>query len=175
MKRIFSSTTIVVGLIVLSILGGGSIGYWLNTLPINVRSGLTYGFVAFSVLPITLCLFGVKEAGAAFPGIAKYLNHRQRREFRRAVDRAISRIIFMAFGLVLLQVLAAFVLLYLSEGYEYIILGVLFGGVISSLVYGLYVCFLVRELSDFTEEVLSAKADRDRHEEYCKRIEPEKQ
>lgn len=173
MKKIFSSTTIVVVLIVLSIIGGGGIGYWLNTLPINVRSGLTYGFVAFSVLPITLCLFGVKEVGAAFPAIAKYLNSRQRQEFRKRVDRAISRIIVIAFGLVFLQILAAFVLLYLSDGYEYIVLGVLFGGIISSLVYGLYVCFLVRGLSDVTEEILSAKADRDRHEEYCKRIEPE--
>lgn len=175
MKGIFSNTKIVVGLIILSILVGGGIGYWLNTLPINVRSGLSYGFVAFSILPITLCLFGVKEVGAVFPAISKYLNHRQRREFRKRVDRAISRVIVMAFGLVFFQVLAAFVLLYLSGGYEYIILGVLFGGVVSSLIYGLYVCFLVRELADFSEEVLSDKADRDRHEEYCKKIEPEEQ
>lgn len=166
MKKIFSNLKVVSLIIILSVVIGAVLGYFLGRSPENVKGGLSYGFVAFSVLPITICLFGVKESGAIFPVVAGYLDSRKRERLMELIDVVIKRIIFLAFSIVFLQVLAAFVLLYFSNTYEYIVLGVLFGGVVSSLCYGLYVLFSVRKLVELSDSVLDKNIHKKQHEEY---------
>lgn len=166
MKNFFSNVKIIFCLILFSLALGSCFGYLLGNLQENVKDGLSYGFVAFSVLPITICLFGVKESGAVFPSIAKYLDSRKRADLIESIDIIVKRIIILAFSIVLLQIIAAFFLLYFSNTYEYIILGVLFGGVISSLIYGLYVIFSVRKLIELSDSVLDINIHKEQHEKY---------
>lgn len=166
MKTFFSNVKKVSCLILLSVALGTVLGYFLGQQSENVRGGLSYGFVAFSVLPISICLFGVKELGAAFSSVAKYLNSRKRKDLTRSIDLLVRRTILLAFSIVFLQVLAAFILLYFSNTYEYIILGILFGGVISSLFYGLYVLFSVRRLAEICDSILDSNIHKEQHQNY---------
>ncbi len=166
MKKLFSNVKFISFVIVLSLVLGSVVGYFLGQLPQNVKGGLSYGFVAFSILPITICLFGVKESGAVFSAVAKYLDSRKRANLIKSIDVVAKRIISLAFSIVFLQVVAAFCLLYFSNTYEYVILGILFGGIISSLFYGLYVLFSVRKLIEMSDSVLDRSIHRERHEKY---------
>ena len=166
MKNIFSNTLVVILLIVLFIGAGGVLGAYLGTLPNNVQTGLSYGFVAFSVLPITLCLFGLKELNASFSSVAKYLNRSERERLSEQIDDRILAIICLAFFIVALQVIFAFCLLYFSNGFEFVILGILFGGIFSSLTFGIYVCFSVRKIADFCDKVISREASEERFKAY---------
>lgn len=155
--KFFTNTKVILVTIVLCLLTGVGLGYCLGNAPKVVQSGISYGFVAFSVLPVTLCMFGVKELNAAYSGIAPNLDGVRRRTLSKELERRIVRVIVLAFLIVVLQVVAAFCLLYFSTNYEYIILGVLFGGVMASLIYGLYVCFSVRRVAALTESILDKK------------------
>lgn len=168
MKKLFSNVKFISFVIVLSLVLGSVVGYFLGQLPQNVKGGLSYGFFAFSILPITICLFGVKETGAVFSAVAKYLDSRKRANLIKSIDVVAKRIISLAFSIVFLQVVAAFCLLYFSNSYEYVILGILilFGGIISSLFYGLYVLFSVRKLIEMSDSVLDRSIHRERHEKY---------
>lgn len=145
---------------------GGILGKLLGELPDNTRSGLSYGFIAFSVLPITLCMFGLKELNSAFPNFAQYLNKSNREALSKAIDERILRVILIAFLIVALQVCLAFYLLYFCSGLEFVILGILFGGIFASLVYGVYVCLSVRKLAEHFEEILSKEISKKRQKEY---------
>ena len=166
MRGFFSNTVIVAILVFVFVCLGGGVGWLLGDLPNNTRHGLTYGFVAFSILPITLCLFGVKELNSVFPSIAMNLTKIERNRLSNDLDKRIVRVIFLAFFLVALQIVFSFFLLYFSTGYEYVILGVLFGGIFGSLTYGIYVCFSVRRLGEFCEQVMSKKAAEERLKKY---------
>lgn len=170
MGRFFTSTRFIVILIFLSLCFGGVLGWLLKDLP-NLRlTGFTYGFIAFSVLPITICLWGVKEFNSAFPNIAMDLDKVSRKEFEDIIDGRINAIITIAFLIVFLQIIFAFLLLYVqtSDNYEVVVLGILFGGILSSLIYGLYVCFSVRKLSRTLDEYLSKTISQKRVENYRK-------
>lgn len=167
MKKFFSNIKFVVLLILAIILIGFILGYLMGQLPNNVKNGLSYGFVAFSILPITTCLFGVKELNAIFPGIAKYLDSRKRSKLIKSIDLVVTRVIYLAFLIVLLQVIASFILLYHSNTYEYVILGVLFGGVISSLVYGLYVLFSIRRFAEVIDSILDESIHKEQYQKYA--------
>lgn len=66
MIRVFSSTFFTVVLIIITVVAGGFLGYLLPLDPNSKLSPITYGFIAFAVLPITICLFGLKELNGAF-------------------------------------------------------------------------------------------------------------
>lgn len=166
MIRFFSNTKLICVLILVCLSMGVALGYFLGIAPKVVQSGISYGFVAFSVLPVSLCMFGVKELNAAYSGIAPYLDAVHRRTLSKGIESRIVMVILVAFAIVVLQVVAAFGLLYFSTNYEYIILGVLFGGVMASLAYGLYVCFSVRRVAEVAEDVLGKKIAEDRSRQY---------
>ncbi len=165
-KKIFSNVKIVILLITLIILISSGLGYLMGQSPNNVRKGLSYGFMGFSILPITICLFGVKELGAIFPGVSQYLDSRKRKSLTKSIDLVVTRVIYLAFLIVLLQVIASFVLLYYSRTYEYVVLGILFGGVISSLIYGLYVIFSIRKFSELIDSILDKNIHKEQHQNY---------
>lgn len=165
-KKFFSNFKLVVPLILLVVLISSILGYLMGQLPDNVRGGLSYGFIAFSILPITICLFGVKELNATFPAVAKYLDSRKRNRLINSINSVVTRVIILAFVIVLLQVIASFILLYYSNTYEYVVLGVLFGGVISSLVYGLYVLFSIQRFAEFIVSVLEESIHKEQHKNY---------
>lgn len=100
MKKLFSNVKFISFVIVLSLVLGSVVGYFLGQLPQNVKGGLSYGFVAFSILPITICLFGVKETGAVFSAVAKYLDSRKRANLIKSIDVVAKRIISLAFSIV---------------------------------------------------------------------------
>lgn len=166
MRKLFTSTFFVISLIILFVVIGAVLGKYLGNLPNNVQSGLSYGFVAFSVLPITLCLFGLKELNSTFSTVAKYLTKVERARLSKEIDSRIVKTVFIAFFIVGLQVIFAFGLLYFSNGFEYVILGILFGGIFASLVFGIYVCFSVRKASDFCDEIISTKISEERFKIY---------
>lgn len=166
MIRFFSNTKLVCGLVFICLAMGVALGYFLGNAPKVVQSGISYGFVAFSVLPVSLCMFGVKELNAAYSGIATHLDAVHRRALSKGIESRVAMVIIVAFAIVVLQVVAAFGLLYFSTNYEYIILGVLFGGVMASLVYGLFVCFSVRRVAEVAEDVLGKKIAEDRSRQY---------
>ena len=166
MKNFFSNIKFVVPLILFIILASSILGYFMGQLPDNVRGGLSYGFIAFSILPITICLFGVKELGAIFPIVAKHLDSRRRSDLTKSINLVVARVIYLAFFIVFLQVVASFVLLYYSNAYEYVILGILFGGVVSSLVYGLYVIFSIRRFGELIDSILDKSIHKEQHQNY---------
>lgn len=161
-----SNISIICSIIVVLLIIGGIAGYILSLSETNVKKGISYGFIAFSILPISICLFGIKEVGGIFPGVAKDLKYKERSALLESSNTIILRIIFLGFLIVLLQVLLSFWLLYLSNNYEYIILGILFGGVLSSLIYGLYVCFSVRRLLEYSEKIIERRVQKEQHKAY---------
>lgn len=102
--------------------------------------------------------------------MAPYLDSIHRKRLGKAIDKRIQVVIVMAFAIILIQVIGAFYLLYFATQYEKVILGVLFGGIISSLIYGLFVCFSVRGIAEKTEEILSDKIGKERISDYKKRF-----
>ncbi len=173
MRSFFTSTLFVVVLICLLLLGGGYLGWLMKDLSDATKTGLTYGFITFAILPISLCLWGVKEFNAAFPNVALELDKNGRNRLGCLIDDKIETIIVLAFFIVFIQIILAFCLLYFFAGsnYEFVILGILFGGILSSLVYGLYVCFSVRKLARTVDEIISKRVARERLEKYKKEFE----
>lgn len=170
MKRLFSNTWFVSIAVIVCLSAGIICGYLLEQAPTEVQCGISYGFVAFAMFPIGLCTFGVKELNSSFLGMAPYLDSIHRKRLGKAIDKRIQVVIVMAFAIILIQVIGAFYLLYFATQYEKVILGVLFGGIISSLIYGLFVCFSVRGIAEKTEEILSDKIGKERISDYKKRF-----
>ena len=166
MKYLFSNVWFTSVVIAFCLAGGILFGLLLDQAPSTVHTGITYGFAAFAVFPISLCVFGIKELNAAYPQIAPYLDSKHRRDLSIEIDKRIQVVIIFAFFIILIQVLGAFYLLYLATEYEKVTLGVLFGGVVSSLIYGLFVCFSVRVLAEKTEEIQSKQIGQNRIAEY---------
>ena len=168
MKKLFTSTPFVTLLITIFLTLGGILGFLLKDIPESQNTGLTYGFIAFSILPITLCLWGVKEFNAVFPSIARNLNKIERKRLTDLIDNRITIIIYLAFFIVLLQIFFAFSFLYIphDNNLEFVILGILFGGILSSLTYGLYVCFSVRKIAKTADDILSTNIAEERFNHY---------
>lgn len=168
MIRVFSSTLLTVALIIVTVVAGGVLGYYLPLDPNSKLSPITYGFIAFAVLPITICLFGLKELNGAFSSVVKHLTGSQQEKLIKQIDKRYDRTIELALFVILIQVVFAFALLLIGEEYRFVVLGVLFGGVISVLFYGLYVCYTVRNLIKFCDNCL-ADQERDKKKEAFKR------
>lgn len=168
MIRVFSSTLLTVALIIVTVVAGGVLGYCLPLDPNSKLSPITYGFIAFAVLPITICLFGLKELNGAFSSVVKHLTGSQQEKLIKQIDKRYDRTIELALFVILIQVVFAFALLLIGEKYRFVVLGVLFGGVISVLFYGLYVCYTVRNLIKFCDNCL-ADQERDKKKEAFKK------
>ena len=166
MKNLFSNVWFTAIAIVLCLVAGFFYGCFLDQVPSAVHTGKTYGFVAFAVFPFCFCVFGIKELERAFSQIAPYLDAIHRKRLSEAIDKRIQVVIFFAFIIILIQVLGAFYLLYLATFNENLILGVLFGGLVASLVYGFFVCFSVLTISEKAEEVQSKEIGQQRAAEY---------
>lgn len=166
LREIFSNYKIVMLIVVSCLFLGIFLGYLLDKAPENMKSGISYGFIAFSILPITICLWGVRELNSSFSHIAESLSKSKRDTLISDINKRIEQTIFFAFGIVLIQIIGSFILLYFSKNYEYIILGVLFGGVLSSLAYGLFVCFSVRSIYEMEEKIKSKNISNERITKY---------
>ena len=170
MKRQFSNIWIASITIVLSLIGGICFGYFLEQAPTQVHTGLSYGFAAFAVFPIGLCIFGVKELNASFPQIAPYLDAPHRKILSQKIEQRIQEVIVLAFFIIVIQVVGTFYLLYFATEYEKVVLGVLFGGVVSSLIYGLFVCFSVQAMAEKAESIVSEEIGKKRIADYKKKF-----
>ncbi len=168
MIRVFSSTLLTVVLIIATVVAGGVLGYILPLDPNSKLSPITYGFIAFAVLPITICLFGLKELNGAFSSVMKHLTGLQQEKLIEQIDKRYDRTIQLALLVILIQVVFAFALLLIGEKYRFVVLGVLFGGVISVLFYGLYVCYSVRNLIKFCDDRL-VEQERDKKKQAFKK------
>lgn len=166
LSMFFSNQRVVAIVISFCLAIGIFLGYILDQASENVQEGLSYGFIAFSVLPITICLWGVRELNSSFANIANNLTKSKRDSLISDINSRIEQTISFSFAIVLIQVVGAFFLLYFSNRYEYIILGLLFGGVLSSLIYGLFVCFSVRRIYEIEEKIKSNNISEERIRHY---------
>lgn len=151
MRKFFTNWKIVLILTLLLLLFGGLFGAYIGAKTQEVML-VTYGFVAFSVLPITLCTFGLKELNDVWRSVAEELEKVQRRKLARIIENRYYAVIWIAFFDVLVQLVFAFCI-NIPGANIWWILGVLFGGILSVLLYGLFVCFSVREAVDFVNQV----------------------
>ena len=162
MLSVFSNVKIAAFLIVLPVLVGGGVGWFFGENPQLEVTGVTYGFMAFAILPISLCLFGLKEFNGVYSNLAKYMSPAEQKNLSKYIDSRYNATIFLAFLVVSLQVIFAFWLMYISKAYELIIFGILFGGIFSALVYGLFVCYSVRRIIVFHDQIVTEKQKKER-------------
>lgn len=166
MRSFFANTVIITTTVLGFVCLGGAAGWMLGDLPSDTGYGLTYEFVMFSIVPITLCMYGLSELNSAFLDVAINLTKIERNRLSKDLNRRIVRVVALAFFLVAVQVVFSLFMLHFPAEYHNMILGVLVGSVFGSLVYGLYVCFTVRKLGEFCERVASKNASEQRLKKY---------
>lgn len=105
---VFSNQRVVAIVISFCLALGIFLGYILDQASENVQEGLSYGFIAFSVLPITICLWGVRELNSSFANIANNLTKSKRDSLISDINSRIEQTISFSFVIVLIQVVGAF-------------------------------------------------------------------
>lgn len=167
MFKFFTNYKKVFCVTIIFLISGGLLGkvFSENAEP----SMITYGFVAFAILPITFCTFGLKELGAVFPGVVDALDKQQRVKLRKIINEHCNAVIFLAFFNVFIQLLFAF-LLNIHEVNKWIVTGVLFGGIVSVLIYGIFICASIREVNNFVDDVREKELSLKKSEDFKKRL-----
>ena len=168
MNKFFTNWKLILLFCLLLLVGGWVIGKWMQTESQGVML-VTYGFVAFAVLPITLCTFGLKELNGVFGQVSADLNKEQRARLSRMISERTSSIIFLGFFIVAVQLILAFCL-NLKDVVLWPIVGALFGGVLTVLVYGIFICFSVKEAADFINNIKDKKAHEQRSQELIEHL-----
>lgn len=110
----------------------------------------------------------IKGTKWRFSSVMKHLTGLQQEKLIEQIDKRYDRTIQLALLVILIQVVFAFALLLIGEEYRFVVLGVLFGGVISVLFYGLYVCYSVRNLIKFCDDRL-VEQERDKKKQALKK------
>ena len=128
---------------------------------------ITYGYVAFAVLPITICLFGLKELNGVYCIVADSLNEKERCALDKIITEKTNWTVVLGFLIVIVQVVFAFCLSFFQE-YKNIFFGIwgaLLGASVAILIYGLAVCLSIKEVYNFINQqknrAIKAKQQKD--------------
>lgn len=168
MNKVFTNWKLIFLFCLILLVCGWVAGKWMQTKSQEVML-VTYGFVAFAVLPITLCTFGLKELNGVFGQVATDLNREQRFRLNKMISARTSSFIFLGFFIVAVQLILAFCI-NLKDVDLWPIVGALFGGVLTVLVYGIFICFSVKEAADFVNGIKDKKAHQQRRQELVDRL-----
>jgi len=114
-------------------------------------SMVTYGYIAFAVLPITICLFGLKELNSAYVIVADKISLRERETLEIQLESKFRYTVGLGFTIVLLQVVMAFSLNFIQNEppWYFGVWGGLIGATLAVLVYGLFICSSVKEIYSY--------------------------
>lgn len=168
MNKFFTNWKLIFFFCLALLVGGWVAGEWMQTKSQEVML-VTYGFVAFAVLPITLCTFGLKELNGVFGQVSADLNRDQRVRLNKMISERTSSFIFLGFFIVAVQLILAFCIN--LRGVDlWPVVGALFGGVLTVLVYGIFICFSVKEAADFVNRIKDKKAHEQRSQELVDRL-----
>ena len=143
------------GIVIIVLIVAGLVVGRVWGLLVEKISLVTYGYIAFAVLPITICLFGLKELNSFYGNIAESLKSRERQKLRQLIERQLHGVIVVGFGIVLIQILLAFSLSFFQGSIFFTyILGSLLGATLGDLIYGLYICSAVRQVYLLSNKLL---------------------
>lgn len=159
------------GVVVIFLVVAGLVVGKLFGLLVEKISLVTYGYIAFAVLPITICLFGLKELNSFYGNVAEKLTTRERQKLRMLIDKQLHGAIVLGFGIVLIQILLAFSLNFSQDSVFFTyILGTLLGATLSVLIYGLFICSAVRQVYVSSNKLLDQSIKEKQNKKLLKEI-----
>ncbi|WP_308513276.1 hypothetical protein [uncultured Turicimonas sp.] len=162
----------VSGIIILLLLLSGFLAGKFLSREIKEISLVTYGYIAFAILPITICLFGLKELNSAYSQLGSKLNKREREVLETILYSKTKGAILWGFLLVLLQVVLAFMLSVFQSDIEWFfaIWGALLGATVAVLVYGLSLCLSVQEIYSFVNQTIDSRIRKEQSKDLENRL-----
>lgn len=153
--------------ILIGFLGNGS--FWtISRLPefftirVEPTVGSLLGIGAFSVVPMSLCLFGLGAFNEMYFRFAPYLNPEDREDLSKKIDSKYLNCQILAFLSITLQTISSLILLLPDYVTRMALLCALFNSIVCVMLYGLFVCENVRTETKVGEKFLNKELIKDK-------------
>lgn len=137
--------------------------------PTDAASAI-FGIGALSIVPLTLCLFGLSEFNSMFVRLAKSLGTSERGRLITKIDEQYTRCWKLSFITIALQVFCTLFLLFPTYDSSLALLCPLVNSIFCVWVYGVYVCGSVREAASFSEKQISEMLTREEKDKAIEEI-----
>lgn len=129
------------------------------------------GVGAFSVVPLTICLFGLTELNNLFARLARLLSSSERGKLSEKIDENYNNCLRAAFIAIICQTAVSLFLLFPSYDSPISLLCALINSILCVMFYGVFVCGSVRKATRFSENLLNKRLTNEERNYVIKQLE----